>query len=98
MSRLFPHASYAEDQPPARTILVTHCLHRGFTVGGVVGAGVGTARALYTKRPFVPTVLRGAGVGAVVGTGLLAAGVTSRMWGKEEIEWKDRSWRLLANE
>ncbi len=21
-----------------------------------------------------------------------------RMWGREEIEWKDRSWRLLENE
>jgi len=24
--------------------------------------------------------------------------LTARMWGREEIEWKDRSWRLLENE
>lgn len=23
--------------------------------------------------------------------------VTGRMWGKDEIEWKDRSWRLMEN-
>jgi len=25
-------------------------------------------------------------------------GVTIRMWGREEIEWKDRAWRLCENE
>ena len=25
-------------------------------------------------------------------------GLPVRMWGREEIEWRDRSWRLLENE
>ena len=33
---------------------------------------------------------------AVWGMGLLALGLVGRMWGREEVEWKDRSWRLLG--
>jgi hypothetical protein len=29
--------------------------------------------------------------------GLMVIGIPGRMWGREEIEWKDRSWRLLEN-
>lgn len=36
-------------------------------------------------------------MGTVVGTGLLGLALAGRMYGREEIEWKDRSWRLLAN-
>lgn len=28
---------------------------------------------------------------------LMVPGIPGRMWGREEIEWKDRSWRLLEN-
>ena len=28
---------------------------------------------------------------------LMVPGIPARMWGREEIEWKDRSWRLLEN-
>lgn len=27
----------------------------------------------------------------------MAVAVPARMWGREEIEWQDRSWRLLEN-
>lgn len=29
--------------------------------------------------------------------GIVSVGLVSRMWGREEIEWKDRSWRLMEN-
>jgi hypothetical protein len=32
-----------------------------------------------------------------MGTALLAAGTMARMWGRETIEWQDRSWRLLGS-
>ncbi|CAF9914422.1 hypothetical protein IMSHALPRED_001906 [Imshaugia aleurites] len=41
--------------------------------------------------------LRSAGTGAVWGTGVLALVLAHRMWGREEIEWRDRAWRLLEN-
>ncbi len=42
-------------------------------------------------------VLRSAGVGSLWGIGFLAVGLVGRMWGRTEIEWQDRSWRLLEN-
>jgi len=107
MSRLFPHTPYAEDQPLPHTILTTHVLTRGLQAGSLVGTGIGTI--LYTFRQFkilapkIPastftaTVLKSSGVGAVVGVGLMCVALPGRMWGREEIEWKDRSWRLLEN-
>jgi hypothetical protein len=35
--------------------------------------------------------------GLQAGTALLAIGTTGRLWGKGEIEWQDRSWRLMEN-
>jgi len=37
------------------------------------------------------------GVFAQIATGLMAFAVPGRMFGREEIEWKDRSWRLMEN-
>ena len=28
----------------------------------------------------------------------MTLGLTARMWGRQEIEWQDRAWRLLENE
>lgn len=47
--------------------------------------------------PFLPAVISATGTSAVIGTGLLALALVGRMWGREDIEWKDRSWRLLEN-
>jgi hypothetical protein len=105
MSRLFPHPPYAEDQPLARTILTTHVLTRGIQTGSLLGLVTGTS--LHTLRRFniltpsthtlITTLLRSTGVGAAVGFGLMAVATPMRIWGREEIEWQDRSWRLLEN-
>ncbi|KZF24199.1 hypothetical protein L228DRAFT_266556 [Xylona heveae TC161] len=108
MSRFFPHTPYAEDQPLFKTILATHVLYRGFQAGTVVGSLVGTARSLLMLRgtsklavlaTVAPTtILRSAGTGALIGTAAMVVGLPARMWGREEIEWRDRSWRLLENQ
>jgi len=107
MSRFFPHPSYAEEQPLSKTILTTHVLTRAVQAGSLVGTGVGVSlitlrrfKVLSSHIPPLPayvTLLRSTGVGAVVGLGILAVGLPVRMWGREEIEWQDRSWRLGAN-
>ena len=105
MSRFFPHPAYAEDQPLYHTILTVHVLTRAVTAGSIVGAGVFGARDIYQRLrsrppPAVPRaqlLLRSAGVGSAVAVGLLSIGLVGRMWGREEIEWRDRSWRLLEN-
>ncbi|KAF7502558.1 hypothetical protein GJ744_005497 [Endocarpon pusillum] len=47
---------------------------------------------------ILPNTLRTTGLGATAGLGLLAIGLEARMWGREEIEWQDRAWRLLEHE
>jgi len=107
MSRFWPHTPYADEQPYEHAILYTHVLTRAIQAGSVVGTGVGTSvfllRQFNVLKPRMPpstlgtTILRSTGVGVVVGLGILTLGLPMRMRGREEIEWKDRSWRLLEN-
>ncbi|KAM4056293.1 hypothetical protein HRG_003210 [Hirsutella rhossiliensis] len=59
MSRFFPHAPYAEDQPLARTILTTHVATRAVTTGTILGVGASEAlrviRSLRGGKPTSPT-------------------------------------------
>lgn len=98
MSRFFPHTDYAEDQPYTKTILTAHVLDRAFQSGAVVGLGIGAVRALIRRRRFATAILGPTGYGAIIGTALMIPGLPSYMASKTDIEWKDRSWRLLENE
>ncbi|KAJ5669212.1 hypothetical protein N7462_010282 [Penicillium macrosclerotiorum] len=98
MSYLFPTAEFAEDQPQARTILATHVLSRGFQLGSAIGLLNSGAAVLLRRRSLTaPVLLRSTGTGAIIGTGIAGVGLVARMWGREEIEWQDRSWRLRYN-
>ncbi|CZR69544.1 uncharacterized protein PAC_19444 [Phialocephala subalpina] len=107
MSRLWPHPAYAEDQEYSHAILWTHVLTRAVTAGTVVGLGIAGSvlalRQLPSLKPRLPTstiptlLLRSSGTGAVIATGILCIGLPLRMRGREEIEWQDRSWRLIEN-
>ncbi|KAL8790004.1 MAG: hypothetical protein Q9213_000890 [Squamulea squamosa] len=107
LPQLFPHPIYAEDQPSAYTILTIHCLHRGFTAGAIVGLVAPFGRtafnailrrpSLATPLPWTTRLLSSAALGSLGGTAFLGVGMIARMWGREDIEWKDRSWRILAN-
>lgn len=60
----------------------------------------GPSPAADLKPPLLllrPLLERFTGTGAVLGTGLIAVGLAVRMYGREEIEWRDRSWRLQEN-
>ncbi|KAI2633842.1 hypothetical protein GGS21DRAFT_490756 [Xylaria nigripes] len=107
MSRYFPHSAYAEDQPWARTILTTHVETRAVTTGAIIGASIfGTRESLRRLRntpsptPAVPRsqlYLRIAGQSTLWTIGVVSVGLVGWMWGREEIEWKDRSWRLMES-
>lgn len=95
-----PHPPYAESQPYAHLILTTHVLSRGFQSGALLGSLLGTARHLATHRStalLLPPLLRSTALGGALGVAAMAVAVPVRMWGREEIEWRDRSWRLLGN-
>ncbi|KAI0408064.1 hypothetical protein F4802DRAFT_594509 [Xylaria palmicola] len=110
MSRYFPHPAYAEDQPWARTILTTHVETRAVTTGTIIGAGIfGIREALARFRATASSgaartvsrpqlYLRATGRGTLWTAGLASVALVGRMWGREDIEWKDRSWRLMENE
>lgn len=127
MSRFFPHPSYAEDQPYAKTILTTHVLTRGLTTGAVIGGMLFGGRALFPRSTSSPPsaaaavsksdmkttttsqarsppspllarrLVRGVGISTLWTLAFVGVGLGARMWGREDIEWKDRSWRLLEN-
>lgn len=107
MSRYWPHTAYAEDQTFHHTILTTHVLHRGFQTGAALGIFAGSVRFLTLSRKssvaaswplFRVTLERSTGMGGLIGTGALAVLLTARMWGRQQIEWQDRSWRLMENQ
>jgi hypothetical protein len=49
------------------------------------------------KLPSTIAILRASGTGALAAMALLALTTEIRMFGCKDIEWRDRSWRLLGN-
>ncbi|KAF7198536.1 hypothetical protein HII31_00275 [Pseudocercospora fuligena] len=102
MSRFFPHSPYAEEQPYSHTLLYSHVLYRGFQTGVTLGLGSIALQSAYgyvrgrssiPRAAFLPTT----GRWALITTALMVPATYGRMYGREEIEWQDRSWRLLEN-
>ncbi|KAL6879249.1 hypothetical protein J3F83DRAFT_711980 [Trichoderma novae-zelandiae] len=104
MSRLFPHTPYAEDQPLPHLILTTHVLTRAITTGSIIGLAIPALRqsipALRRPGPGPPLperLLLSVTRSTAITTAVVGVGLAARMWGREPIEWRDRSWRLLEN-
>ncbi|KAL5336033.1 hypothetical protein BJX70DRAFT_400972 [Aspergillus crustosus] len=98
MSHFFPTSPYAEDQPLPTIILTTHVLYRGFQTGALFGPITRSAIFLFKRHPLTsPALLRATATGGIIGTVLSGVALVGRMWGREEIEWKDRSWALMRN-
>ncbi|KAF3145174.1 hypothetical protein TWF703_007758 [Orbilia oligospora] len=83
LNGLLPTSDYAEDQPLYHFILTTHVVHRVLPIGAFISSAIPLASTF---------ILR-----ALVSLGLGGAMTLGRMWGRADIEWKDRSWRLLRN-
>ncbi|KAL0943700.1 uncharacterized protein CTRU02_201587 [Colletotrichum truncatum] len=60
-----------------------------------VTASPATASALRTT--VLTRLLRTTGTASAVGVGLMGLALAGRMRGREDIEWRDRSWRLMEN-
>ncbi|KAK8035297.1 hypothetical protein PG993_010292 [Apiospora rasikravindrae] len=50
-----------------------------------------------TTTPFQPRFFRATGITTLWTLGIVSAGLIGRMWGREAIEWQDRSWRLMEH-
>ncbi|KAF6824896.1 hypothetical protein CPLU01_10574 [Colletotrichum plurivorum] len=67
--------------------------------------GVAAAKITATTSSTAPTlratgvhrVLRSTGTASLIGMGLMGLALAGRMQGREDIEWRDRAWRLLEN-
>ncbi|KAF2257114.1 hypothetical protein BU26DRAFT_36317 [Trematosphaeria pertusa] len=106
MTSLFPHAAYEEDQPHAHSILYLHTIRSGAMMGSFLSLITAPVSLLvsryrhgtaFTLKTFLPRLLTHSGRGLVIGALFGALATAGRMWGREEIEWQDRAWRLQEN-
>jgi hypothetical protein len=106
MTSLFPHPPYAEDQLYARSILYLHVMRASamsFSFFSLLQFPISILAAQSRKTPvdyniIISRTLKTAGRGLVLGTAAGAVMTWGRMRGREEIEWKNRSWRVLEND
>jgi hypothetical protein len=97
----FKQAEYVEDQKYAKTILTFHVLRSGAVAGAISAIPIvlgfslvkGPRTISNLSRILVISSSRGL-VAIPAVTGVLLVG---RMRGRDDIEWRDRSWRLLSN-
>ncbi|KAF3941673.1 hypothetical protein ABW19_dt0207778 [Dactylella cylindrospora] len=101
LDALYPTTDYAEDQRLFHTILLTHVVQRGIPIGTVVSSVIPLTSRYILRRastlPLSTQLLRSTSTGFLVTSAVMVGMTYGRMWGREEIEWKDRSWRLLRN-
>ncbi|KAL6406837.1 hypothetical protein AUP68_09645 [Ilyonectria robusta] len=103
MSRLFPHPPYAEDQPLPRTFMTVHILTRAVVSGSLLATVIAGAGQLIPSwrlplPQFTSRLLHASFATTLVTMGLSEAFMLFYMRDREEIEWQDRSWRLLESE
>ena len=105
MTSLFPHPPYAEDQPNARTILYLHVTRASamtFSFLSIPLTGLSLLATRLRKQPLstryaLSRLLLNSGRGLVLGAIAGPVMTWGRMRSMEEVEWQDRSWRLLEN-
>lgn len=105
MTSLFPHPAHAEDQPYAHTILYLHVMRASAMSFSFLSmfqfpASLLASRLRGIPQPYstlVARTLKMSGRGLILGTAAGAATTWGRMRGMEEIQWQDRTWRILEN-
>ncbi|PQE06650.1 hypothetical protein CJF31_00009783 [Rutstroemia sp. NJR-2017a BVV2] len=73
------------------------CFGRVITVGSLTLRKLNILAPKVLPSSFTTTLLRSIGVSTVYTAGVAAIATALRMHGRKEIEWQERSWRLLEN-
>jgi hypothetical protein len=93
MTTLFPHAEYAEDQKYAKTILTFHVLRSGAAAGAAtafpIALGLCLAKGPRNLSTLSRILLVSSSRGLVAGPVVTGVMLVGRMWGREDIEWRD---------
>ncbi|EAT85256.1 hypothetical protein HBH56_171890 [Parastagonospora nodorum] len=105
MDSLYPQAAYAEDQPNAQAILYIHVMRASamtftfFSLARIPITLIGSrVRGLpVNMSALVARTLQSSGRAFIAGSAVGAFMTWGRMRGREDIEWQDRSWRILRN-
>lgn len=105
MTSLFPHPVYAEDQPNAHAILYLHVMRASamsFSFASLMRFPASLILSSYRKQPIdfntlFARTLHTSGRSLLLGVSAGALMTWGRMRGREGVEWKDRSWRILEN-
>lgn len=95
MNTLFSQAQYEEDQQYAHEILTLHVLSRGYAMGAFASVVPVYASRFTRYRLSLP---KSATIGSLIGIGAMTLALRGRMTDRTEIEWQDRSWRILQNQ
>jgi hypothetical protein len=98
MLQFLPKSDYPEDQQNAKIILQLHGVAKGLQTGSLVGFATGTVYGLIRKQPVLATAAKASGIGMLAFSALVPGLILIQMQGKQDIEWKDRSWRLQRHQ
>jgi hypothetical protein len=105
MASFFAPTAYAEDQPNAQAILYLHVMRASamsFSFFSLFRFPIALVRMRYRGTPvnmsaLVARTLQSSGRAFAIGSVVGALATWGRMRGREDIEWKDRAWRILEN-
>ena len=97
MTSLFTHPPCAEDQPNAHAILYLHVIRASAMSCAFLSLPISLIFSQPPRRPLLAMTLLYSGRGLIIGSLAGAAMTWKHMRGREEVEWQDRSWRLLEN-
>jgi hypothetical protein len=105
MDTLYPQTPYAEDQPNAPAILYIHVMRASamtFTFFSLARIPITLIRNRVRGLPvntsaLLARTLQSSGRAFVAGSAVGAFMTWGRMRGLEDVEWQDRSWRILGN-
>jgi len=101
MTSFIPNPPNSKDQPYAKPFLTFHVLRSTGTAGALFSVPTAIASTFYlgpkTLSTFATRLLTHSFRGTLAGLAFGVIALEGRMWGREHIEWQERTSKLLRN-